>query len=302
MSTDKLLKQGIAVLKAGLKAKARDLLTQVVEQDERNEMAWLWLSGAVETEEECRICLENVLVINSNNSGTQCGLEGLRKKSPDLFSGSRQVETSLWRIGKPKPDPEASSPVLSSGKDTEKELLKQVMAAIKAGDKEEGEHLLVDVLKQDGENETAWLLMSRCMDDQEVKRECLKLVLEINPENDLATKGLKRLETLSKAEKSSGRFNLSRQQKLIAGIAGGVLVFACLVGLGALWAISTGRLPLGAIPPSSNKVPTSTSNTAQGDLTAIALPTSITHLDPNSFSYRCAYPCTDYCRGFAHSR
>ena len=44
--TDEILKQGIAALKAGRKAEARSFLMQVVEQDERNEMAWLWLSGA----------------------------------------------------------------------------------------------------------------------------------------------------------------------------------------------------------------------------------------------------------------
>lgn len=54
MPSEKLLKQGVAALKAGRKGEARDLLTQVVEQDERNEMAWLWLSGAVETEEKHR--------------------------------------------------------------------------------------------------------------------------------------------------------------------------------------------------------------------------------------------------------
>jgi hypothetical protein len=80
MSPDKLLKQGIAALKAGRKEEARDLLTQVVEQDERNEMAWLWLSGAVETEEERRICLENVLAINPNNGVAQRGLDRLKKK------------------------------------------------------------------------------------------------------------------------------------------------------------------------------------------------------------------------------
>ena len=65
MTTSDLLKQGIAALKAGRKAEARTLLMQVVEQDERNEMAWLWLSGAVDTDEDRRVCLENVRVVSS---------------------------------------------------------------------------------------------------------------------------------------------------------------------------------------------------------------------------------------------
>jgi len=80
MTTDELLKQGIAALKAGRKAEARNLLMQVVEQDERNEMAWLWLSGAVDTDEERRICLENVLAINPNNGVARRGLESLIAK------------------------------------------------------------------------------------------------------------------------------------------------------------------------------------------------------------------------------
>ena len=81
MTTDDLLKQGIAALKDGRKAQARSLLTQVVEQDERNEMAWLWLSGAVDTDEDRRICLENVLAINPDNQAAQRGLKILRQKA-----------------------------------------------------------------------------------------------------------------------------------------------------------------------------------------------------------------------------
>ena len=41
MTTEDLLQQGIAALKAGNKEEARLLLRQMVEQDESNEMAWL---------------------------------------------------------------------------------------------------------------------------------------------------------------------------------------------------------------------------------------------------------------------
>jgi len=77
MITDDLLKQGIAALKAGHKVEARRLLMQIVEHDKHNELAWLWLSGAVDTDEERCACLENVLAINPNNSGAKRGLEYL---------------------------------------------------------------------------------------------------------------------------------------------------------------------------------------------------------------------------------
>ena len=80
MATNDLLKQGIAALRAGRKAEARSLLVRVVQQDKHNEMGWLWLSGAVNTDSDRRICLENVLAINPNNGVARRGLESLIAK------------------------------------------------------------------------------------------------------------------------------------------------------------------------------------------------------------------------------
>jgi hypothetical protein len=88
MTIDDLLKQGFAACKAGRNAEARKLLTQVLEQDERNEKAWLWLTGVVDTDEERTTCLENVLAINPNNEVAQRGMKALRKSSPELDSTS----------------------------------------------------------------------------------------------------------------------------------------------------------------------------------------------------------------------
>ena len=82
---DDLLKQAITTLNAGRKKEARRLLVEIVERDRHNEMAWLWLSGAVDTDEERRACLENVLAINPSNGIAQRGLEALRKRSSDAF-------------------------------------------------------------------------------------------------------------------------------------------------------------------------------------------------------------------------
>lgn len=79
---DVLLKQGIAALKAGQKAEARRLLERVVQQDKDNETAWLWLSGAVDTDRERIHCLRETLRINPNNQHAQRGLETLESKAP----------------------------------------------------------------------------------------------------------------------------------------------------------------------------------------------------------------------------
>jgi tetratricopeptide (TPR) repeat protein len=72
-----LLAEGIRALKAGQKERACELLTQVVTEDEENEPAWLWLSGAVDSDEDRRICLENVIAINPDNQAARKGLARL---------------------------------------------------------------------------------------------------------------------------------------------------------------------------------------------------------------------------------
>jgi tetratricopeptide (TPR) repeat protein len=72
-----LLKDGIAAARAGEPVKARELLLQVVQYDRENEPAWLWLSGVADTDEDRRICLENVLVLNPNSNSARRGLDKL---------------------------------------------------------------------------------------------------------------------------------------------------------------------------------------------------------------------------------
>jgi len=77
-----LLQRGIAAARAGQKREAHQALLKVIELEERNEQAWLWLSGVVDSREEQRICLENVLAINPDNAHAQAGLHWLDQQSP----------------------------------------------------------------------------------------------------------------------------------------------------------------------------------------------------------------------------
>ena len=72
--THALLQQGIALAKAGRHEEARAMLLQVIDLDERNETAWLWISGVVDNDEDRGIALENVLQINPNNEWAKRGL------------------------------------------------------------------------------------------------------------------------------------------------------------------------------------------------------------------------------------
>jgi tetratricopeptide (TPR) repeat protein len=71
------LAEGIRLLKAGQRQQARALLTVIVTEDEENELAWLWLSGAVDSVEDRRVCLENVLALNPDNQAARQGLARL---------------------------------------------------------------------------------------------------------------------------------------------------------------------------------------------------------------------------------
>lgn len=73
---DELLQSGITSLKSGDKQKAKALFLEVIDLDENNEKAWLWLSAVVERADQI-ICLENVLTINPNNERAKKGLARL---------------------------------------------------------------------------------------------------------------------------------------------------------------------------------------------------------------------------------
>ena len=79
-TTEDLLQRGIVAAQAGRREEARALLVRVVEADERNEQAWLWLSGLVEEPEDIRTCLENVLHLNPANVKAQQGMEWLEQR------------------------------------------------------------------------------------------------------------------------------------------------------------------------------------------------------------------------------
>jgi tetratricopeptide (TPR) repeat protein len=72
-----LLRSGIEAARNGDQSQARESLLAVVDADQENEEAWLWLSSVVDSDEDRRVCLENVLVINPDNAAAKRGLQRL---------------------------------------------------------------------------------------------------------------------------------------------------------------------------------------------------------------------------------
>jgi len=81
MATNELhtwLTAGIAAAQDGKRAEARELLLRVVQIDENNGEAWLWLSRVVTTLEDREVCFENVLTLDPENEAAQRGLAEVR--------------------------------------------------------------------------------------------------------------------------------------------------------------------------------------------------------------------------------
>ncbi len=77
---DDLLREGIAAAKSGQRERAYELLMQVVEQDEENVLAWLWLSGVVDSLDDRETCLENALALDPTCEPARKGLAWIRKQ------------------------------------------------------------------------------------------------------------------------------------------------------------------------------------------------------------------------------
>ena len=71
--------------------------------------------------------------------------------------------------------------------------LEQAVAHIQAGELEQGKILLAGLLKQNPRDENAWLWLALCVTDPEQERYCFDRVLKLNPQNQTAIAGLRRL-------------------------------------------------------------------------------------------------------------
>lgn len=97
VSINELLKKGIAAAREGDKATARDLFQQVVDLDEKNEKGWFWLASVAETDDDRRVCLENVLQINPANERAQQILNNLGQRPKQTGPAEAEVIPGVTR-------------------------------------------------------------------------------------------------------------------------------------------------------------------------------------------------------------
>ncbi len=75
MSTTDLTTLGITALKGGHRKAARRLLAEAVARNPLDAAAWLWLSGALDDNDQRADCLRRVLQIEPDNAAARAGLE-----------------------------------------------------------------------------------------------------------------------------------------------------------------------------------------------------------------------------------
>lgn len=77
----RLFKAGKEAAKSGQKQQAHDLFRQAIEVDPYHEQVWLWLASVVSTDEDRRVCFENVLELNPDNALAARQLQRLEEKA-----------------------------------------------------------------------------------------------------------------------------------------------------------------------------------------------------------------------------
>jgi hypothetical protein len=73
-------------------------------------------------------------------------------------------------------------------------LTQQGIDAYKAGNKDEAVRLLMQAVRENAQDENAWLYLGAAIDDQTKKRQAFQKVLAINPNNEKAKNALARLD------------------------------------------------------------------------------------------------------------
>jgi hypothetical protein len=72
--------------------------------------------------------------------------------------------------------------------------LQDAVALINAGERQHGQRILAEILSRDPANEDAWLWMSRVVERDDQRKDCLVQILRRNPEHVVAREALARLQ------------------------------------------------------------------------------------------------------------
>lgn len=166
MREDPLLKQAIEAARAGRELTARDIFLEIVERDPRNEVAWMWLTGLLDSLDDCIYACEMVLDINPGNLSARQYLDQLLAKKQEQLD----IENKL-----------TAEKTLQAG-----ELLR-------AGKRGAALDLIRSVTNQAGADVDAWHLLAELAPETEERMRALEKVLTFAPSDAKARQELERL-------------------------------------------------------------------------------------------------------------
>ncbi len=136
---------------------ARDLLIKIVDSDPQNELAWMWLSGLVDSLEDRIIACENVLTINPANEKIRAYLEKLQRRQK-AFLETKSHDDAVNLLNEAKTHAERND----------------IVTAIR---------LAKQALEKDNDYEEAWLLIGKLSSDIDQQIEAYEKAYQINSSN-----------------------------------------------------------------------------------------------------------------------
>ena len=115
----------MAAARQGRRTEARRLLQAVLERDDSNELAWMWMASVVDTPRERRVCLETVLELNPGSQRARQELDRLNRTEAAMVAPSVSAPTVIEPLRTtldnpppmrpPRPAPERAADVLLAG-------------------------------------------------------------------------------------------------------------------------------------------------------------------------------------------
>jgi len=169
-SAERLIGDAIEAVESGKPARARQLLTIVLNSNPTHEQAvFLMVEAIIDQQQQISVVRRAARVDPTNQRIAQL-LESL--------------ETDLW------------------SNQTAAQLNAGSRRAIGDGHRDVARRIVTFLLRRDSNDERAWLTLADLSDDLQAKRECLQTVLEINPKNSVAKYGLRRVAYVKECGKS----------------------------------------------------------------------------------------------------
>ena len=164
-SSDTLLHQAIAAVKAGRRLQARKMLLEYVEQDPSSEAAWLWLSDLVIDLEDKIDALENAISINPSNAKVRNRLAQFKQQ---------QFEAQKRETAAREP------------------IYQRIIQDIQSDQLGKARARLLKMVEQNPQDERAWLLLSEALpeiEDQITRAFCGGIVVVVSVEARIQRKG-----------------------------------------------------------------------------------------------------------------